>query len=219
MNDLGGLSPCMVDGDGGAISRARRVRGKALAASVFLVVTVIVAMFLWPLITLAVLPPLLVVTPVPPAIPAHVSRAAETEPPGEPMIEISSGQGNTGPGSPGIDSRTAVIIVPPAPETPRVISRGVLDAALIHRVQPEYPTPAKRMRLSGIVRLRGVIGTEGDVRELEVVSGNSILARAAVEAVRQLALSAHPIERCARGGPNTDYHDLCARIDHPRAPR
>jgi hypothetical protein len=66
MNDLGGLSPCMVDGDGGAISRARRVRGKALAASVFLVVTVIVAMFLWPLITLAVLPPLLVVTPVPP---------------------------------------------------------------------------------------------------------------------------------------------------------
>ena len=56
---------------------------------------------------------------------------------------------------------------------------------LIHRVQPEYPSPARMMRLTGTVELRAVIGTDGQVREIVVLSGNPILARAAVDAVRE----------------------------------
>ena len=140
MNDLGGLSQCMLDGDGGAINRARRVRGKALAASAFLEVTVIVAMLLWPLITPAVLPTLLVVTPVPPyygvsnsspappeaghsapqsrktpnvflqppSIPAHVSRAAETETTGSRLSKSHQDRGTQG--------RVFLALTAPAPQ-------------------------------------------------------------------------------------------------------
>jgi TonB family protein len=60
-----------------------------------------------------------------------------------------------------------------------------MDGSLVDRVEPEYRAPAKLMRLSGVVPLRAVIGTDGAIRNLEVVSGNLILAKAAVNAVRQ----------------------------------
>jgi len=60
-----------------------------------------------------------------------------------------------------------------------------MNALLIHRVQPEYPEPAKWLHLSGTVQLRAIIGVDGSVRNIEVVSGNPILANAAVGAVRQ----------------------------------
>lgn len=65
------------------------------------------------------------------------------------------------------------------------MSEGLMAARLIRRVQPLYPKLAITMRLSGTVELQARIGTDGTVRQLEVVSGNPILARAAVEAVQQ----------------------------------
>lgn len=59
-----------------------------------------------------------------------------------------------------------------------------MDAALIHKVQPQYPSAARLMHLQGTVRLRATIGKDGSVSELEVLSGNPILAQAAVAAVR-----------------------------------
>lgn len=56
---------------------------------------------------------------------------------------------------------------------------------LVHRVQPSYPEIARAMHLSGTVRLEAVIGPDGTVRNLVVLSGSPILARAAVEAVRE----------------------------------
>ena len=47
---------------------------------------------------------------------------------------------------------------------PRMIGQGVMNASLIHRVQPEYPAIAKIMRLSGTVQLRAMIGIDGEVR-------------------------------------------------------
>lgn len=41
------------------------------------------------------------------------------------------------------------------------------------------------MHLSGGVHLQAIIGTDGRVRDLEILDGNPILTRAAVEAVRQ----------------------------------
>jgi periplasmic protein TonB len=56
---------------------------------------------------------------------------------------------------------------------------------LVHRVQPEYPKLAQVMHLSGTVELQARIATDGTVQQLDVVSGNPILAQAAVEAVQQ----------------------------------
>ena len=55
------------------------------------------------------------------------------------------------------------------------------------------------MHLSGTVRLRAIIATDGSIQHLEVLSGSEILARAAVDAVRQwryrpTLLSGVPVE-------------------------
>ena len=62
---------------------------------------------------------------------------------------------------------------------------SVQQALLVHRVEPVYPVIAKLTHLQGTVQLRAIIGKDGAVRELELVSGHPILARAALEAVRQ----------------------------------
>jgi protein TonB len=71
---------------------------------------------------------------------------------------------------------------PPA----RVNVGGVVDMArLVRRVEPIYPLLARQIRISGTVELTGVIGVDGHIRELQVVKGYPLLARAALEAVRQ----------------------------------
>ena len=60
-----------------------------------------------------------------------------------------------------------------------------MEAQLIDRVQPIYPKLAADIHLSGSVELRAIIGLDGHVRQLEVLSGNPILARAARDAVNQ----------------------------------
>jgi protein TonB len=82
---------------------------------------------------------------------------------------------------------------------PVSVSQGVMEAALIHRVQPAYPVIAKFNHISGPVVLHAIIGTDGTIQKLEVVSGNSILAMAAVTAVRDwryrpTLLSGNPVE-------------------------
>jgi protein TonB len=58
-------------------------------------------------------------------------------------------------------------------------------AKLLRKVIPEYPALARSARISGVVRLIGTIGEDGAIRNLQLVSGHSLLARAAMEAVQQ----------------------------------
>lgn len=106
-----------------------------------------------------------------------------------PMIGDRVSPGGPGPGALGGGDRGAVInLAPPqvaAPAKPLAQSEGVMAARLVRRVQPDYPRIAQLMHLAGTVRLQAVIGTDGTVQQLEVLSGNPILVRAAVEAVRQ----------------------------------
>ena len=74
-----------------------------------------------------------------------------------------------------------------------------MQARLVHRVQPEYPMAAKILHLAGTVELEAIIGTDGSIRQLEVLSGNPILAQAACDAVQQwqyqpTRLSGQPVE-------------------------
>ena len=66
-------------------------------------------------------------------------------------------------------------------------------------MEPVYPPLARAARISGAVELTGVIATDGRIRELRVVSGHPLLAKAALEAVRQwvyepTVLNGEPVE-------------------------
>ena len=52
-------------------------------------------------------------------------------------------------------------------------------------VAPDYPLLALQMKVQGAVILQALISREGSIQELQVLSGPSILAAAAREAVRQ----------------------------------
>ena len=56
---------------------------------------------------------------------------------------------------------------------------------LVHQVIPVYPALARQTRVSGAVELVGIIGTDGRIRELQLVKGHPLLVRAALDAVRQ----------------------------------
>jgi TonB family protein len=58
-------------------------------------------------------------------------------------------------------------------------------AKLIKKVEPAYPPLARQTRISGTVRLHAIIGKDGAVQEVEVVSGHPLLIQAAMNAVKQ----------------------------------
>ena len=61
----------------------------------------------------------------------------------------------------------------------------VANSYLVQRVEPRYPEAARQQNLQGPVVLDAVVGKDGVVQELKVISGDTQLARAAMEAVRQ----------------------------------
>ena len=65
------------------------------------------------------------------------------------------------------------------------ISQGVSQGLVIKRVQPKYPATALAVHASGAVQIEATINKEGNVTNLKVLSGDAILAHAALEAVRQ----------------------------------
>ncbi len=65
------------------------------------------------------------------------------------------------------------------------VSQGVSQGLLIHQVKPTYPPLARQARIQGTVVLQAVIGKDGNIQNLKVVSGHPMLAPAALEAVKQ----------------------------------
>ena len=76
---------------------------------------------------------------------------------------------------------------PPPKVTPRRVTVGgnVQAARLVNRVQPLYPPLARQTRISGTVKLHAIIGKNGAVEQLQVVSGHPLLVQSALDAVRQ----------------------------------
>jgi TonB family protein len=71
-----------------------------------------------------------------------------------------------------------------AQEQPKT-NQDVQPATLIHRVSPDYPSSWKREGLQGTVHLRLTIAKDGSVRDVQVVDGDSRLAKSAEKAVKQ----------------------------------
>lgn len=149
---------------------------------------------------------------VPTRIPTSVAEIHDDpemfETPG-PSIVARFGVGDSIPGSvPGSTGQPNVVPVPkPAPvpaakaepAKPLILGGKVLEAKIVKRVMPVYPPLARQMRLSGTVRLEGVISRAGLVVNLHVVSGHPLLTAAALEAVRQWVyrptlLNGEPVE-------------------------
>jgi TonB family protein len=79
------------------------------------------------------------------------------------------------------------------------IGGNVQRARLVKEVAPEYPAEALANKITGTVSLKVVIGTDGKVLEIQVVSGHPLLAQAALNAVRQWVyqptlLNGNPVE-------------------------
>ena len=109
----------------------------------------------------------------------------------EPGVDVAFGP-YTGPLVPTI--MPSVIVPPPPPvvtvvETVRAkpvrLSTEILASKLVHKVVPAYPRLAIATRVSGTVKLVGVIAKDGSVQQLQVLSGHPLLTQAALEAVRQ----------------------------------
>ena len=65
------------------------------------------------------------------------------------------------------------------------ISQGVTKGLLIRRVEPSYPTLARAARVQGEVILSAVISVNGEIENLQLVSGHPMLVPAALTAVKQ----------------------------------
>jgi len=77
-----------------------------------------------------------------------------------------------------------------APPPPVVVTKPVrvshlMDGYLIYRVQPEYPVIARQTRIQGTVVLHALIGRDGRIEKLQLVSGQPMLAQSAIDAVSQ----------------------------------
>jgi TonB family protein len=76
---------------------------------------------------------------------------------------------------------------PASPTAPARIRIGgnVMQAKLLHSVEPVYPAQAKAENIEGSVTLAITIGEDGAVQAAEPVDGNPLLAAAAMDAVKQ----------------------------------
>jgi periplasmic protein TonB len=132
----------------------------------------------------------------PSRIPQKVQMIREEEAP-PPMVATSGVVGGVPGGIPGgqlsgviggIVNATSNLAVPKfAPVVPqRVrISQGVTKGLLIRRVEPTYPPLARSARVQGEVVLSAIISTNGDIENLQLVSGHPMLVPAALSAVKQ----------------------------------
>jgi protein TonB len=65
------------------------------------------------------------------------------------------------------------------------VGGNVQQAKLLAHVVPVYPPEAKAQGIEGKVRLQAILDKDGKVANLVVLSGDPMLATAALDAVRQ----------------------------------
>ena len=140
----------------------------------------------------------------PTKIPKKVEMIKEDEAPPPQMAGVVGGV----PGAPGqmggviggIISSTPVAVPKIAAPTRIRVSQGVTQGLKVHDVMPQYPQMAKIARVQGPVVLAAVIGKDGTIQNLHVISTASpLLNQSALEAVKQwryrpYILNGEPVE-------------------------
>ncbi len=130
---------------------------------------------------------------MPTRIPHDIANVNESDLPPAPDLAgetgVPGGTGRPGAGNSvlfglGAGTNPIPILSPPLAVRPVRISH-MMEGNLIYRVQPEYPQLARQARIQGTVVLRAIIGRDGGIENLQVVSGHPLLVQAALDAVRQ----------------------------------
>jgi TonB family protein len=62
------------------------------------------------------------------------------------------------------------------------------------KVQPTYPDLARKMNISGTVKVQVVVAPNGTVKDAKIVGGHPVLANAALEAVKKWRFEPAPGE-------------------------
>jgi protein TonB len=83
------------------------------------------------------------------------------------------------------------------PESAVSLSPAATQVELIDRVEPEYPEVALQQQIQGTVVLEAHIRTDGTIQALKLISGQALLAEAAMAAVKQWRFKSH----LANGSP------------------
>jgi protein TonB len=88
--------------------------------------------------------------------------------------------------------------IPPTPQRVR-ISQGVTKGLLVQKIEPQYPPLARAARVQGEVVLSAIIDSNGQITNLQLVSGHPMLVPAAISAVKQwrykpYLLNGQPVE-------------------------
>lgn len=130
----------------------------------------------------------------PSAIPAHIAHVDENVPPPpigyDGAVGLGEGAGQESPdGVPGMPADSLSHSLPrlaPAPTIQRTFrTSSMMQGSLIRRVEPVYPFAAKAARIQGPVVLEALIGRDGSMEKVHLVSGHPMLAQAAIQAVSQ----------------------------------
>jgi protein TonB len=126
--------------------------------------------------------------PVPSRLPDQTPQNAPDTPQiGGPEATGSgpSTDGKTGLSGPGL-CPTCPVGLPHLDDTPLPPGGDVLAPILIHQVDPVYPEAMRRAHQDGFVGLEAIIGRDGTIEEMRVVTAtNGLFEEAALRAVRQ----------------------------------
>ena len=98
-----------------------------------------------------------------------------------------------------VANATAEADFPPSGEQRIRVGRAVQSLKLIEQPKAPYPPLAKQARISGVVRLTVLIGIDGRVKSISLISGHPLLGPATMEAVKEWVyeptlLSGNPVE-------------------------
>jgi len=79
------------------------------------------------------------------------------------------------------------------------VGGNVQAANLIRKVTPQYPPLAKQARVQGTVKFQAIIGKDGTIQNLQLLTGHPLLVPAATDAVKQwlykpTLLNGEPVE-------------------------
>ena len=86
----------------------------------------------------------------------------------------------------------SAVVIPPvlwAEELTNRFSEEEATKSIKSKVNPEYPSLARQMKLGGTVQLDVYVDTDGKVEKVEVVHGNALLTSAAVTALKRWKFS------------------------------
>jgi periplasmic protein TonB len=135
----------------------------------------------------------------PTVIPKKIEIAKDEAPPAVNPNDTPGVAGGTGDVLGGVGTGAAP--APPPPAAPKRITIGgnVQAAALVNKVEPQYPPIAKTAHVSGTVVLHAIIAKDGSVEKLQFVSGPALLMASAMSAVKEwryrpTMLNGQPVE-------------------------